>query len=579
MKMNFSSFVVCLFVTSLLTACGGGGGGSGGSGTTTATEYDLSGAFQKGPFAIGSTISVNEQDENVNPSGKVYNIQTTDDLGNFAVATKVKSHLVEIIGDGFYMDELTGQLSLSRIQLRAVADLKVNPKVTVNILTSLQGRRLKKLISQGMSYNAANTQSQNEVLTAFGITPSKVVGLTNLYSMKINGSADADSVLLAISAILSKMATNAAVANGTTQPTELSNYVNTIASQIENSGAITLASYNTAMSLAATQIDLAAVRSNVETYYANRGITVVAPKFEEWVDKYGLGSLPHRLSPVTSLSFTNVGNAECLQVVTSNSVVISGLGAGVIAAASVNTGTTLIKNGVVASTTATTVQDGDVIELRRTSSGFVQTASSTISIGSSSSSWQISTRRPSIIYTTAFTGGFSERAASAKYYANPFVSGSNSSVRYLLIGTQDIDSMTIPAGTPTISSVSIYANDAVNNIPSTQIASSSTFGNYFDVAFTDMNGVSQPSLAPSSGARTTTAVYFGSLGVPLTLGTKYWVVVSYPTAGLHDHATLSASSTDFASRLSSTDGVTWLPWAGTAGFQAATFGLMMYVAD
>jgi len=130
----FALVVICL----MLSGCGGGGASAG-----TATDYTLSGQFQKGPFAIGSSISVNEQDESVNPSGKVYNIQTTDDLGNFAVATSIKSHLVEIIGDGFYMDELTGQLSLSRIQLRAVADLKVNSTVTVNILTSLQGRRLK----------------------------------------------------------------------------------------------------------------------------------------------------------------------------------------------------------------------------------------------------------------------------------------------------------------------------------------------------------------------------------------------------------------------------------------------------
>ncbi len=103
------SLIMLSLLVAALSACSGDSGGDGGG------EYLLDGQFQKGPFAIGSQVSVNEQDENVNPTGTVYNVQTTDDLGKFAVVTKVKKHLVEIVGDGFYMDELTGQLSLSSV--------------------------------------------------------------------------------------------------------------------------------------------------------------------------------------------------------------------------------------------------------------------------------------------------------------------------------------------------------------------------------------------------------------------------------------------------------------------------------
>ncbi len=193
--------------------------------TITPATYTLSGQFQKGPFAIGSSIAVNEQDNNLNPTGDVYNVQTSDDLGSFSVASKIKNHLVEIVGDGFYMDELTGNLAASRVQIRAIADLKMDNTPTVNILTSLQAQRLKKLITNGSTYAAAYTQSQNEVLAAFGIDSNKVSGLTALYSMQIDGNTDADSVLLAVSSILSKMAANAAAANGTAAPAELSNYI------------------------------------------------------------------------------------------------------------------------------------------------------------------------------------------------------------------------------------------------------------------------------------------------------------------------------------------------------------------
>lgn len=389
MKTKHSGIALAwLAATLLLTACGGGGGSSTGNGAT----YSLSGQVQKGPFSIGSQVTVNELDASLNPTGKVYNVQTSDDLGNFAVSSKIGTNLVEIVGDGFYMDELTGQLAASRIQLRAVADLSVNATPTVNILTSLQEQRLKTLLSQGKTYTAANTQSQTEVLAVFGIDSTKINSLATLYSMKINGTTDADSVLLATSVILSKMATNAAVTNGTTQPAELSSYISTIAAQIASAGTITDAAITSAKNLAATQIDLVAVRTNVETYYANKGVTIVAPKFEEWVDKSGSGILPQRLVPVTGLTFTDVTGASPAQLITSNVITVAGLGAGIVAPVTVNIGTTIIKNNVAVTGTNSTAQDGDTISLRITSQGYGLTNSANISVGSSSAIWLVTTK-------------------------------------------------------------------------------------------------------------------------------------------------------------------------------------------
>ncbi|MCR4303113.1 MAG: lactonase family protein [Gallionella sp.] len=386
MKTKYIGIALAWLVTSLLLAACGGGDGSGVTGI-----YNLSGQFQKGPFVIGSQVSVNELDESLNPTGIVYNVQTYDDLGKFTVASKIGKHLVEVVGDGFYMDELTGQLATTRIQLRAVADLNINSIVTVNILTSLQSQRLKALLLQGSSYAAANTQSQNEVLAAFGIDYTKVNGLSTLYSMKIDGTTDADSVLLAVSTILSQMATNAAIANSTSQPAELSNYVNTIAAQIANTGTITSAATITSRNLAATQIDLTTVRTNIETYYANRGVTIVAPKFEEWVDKSGSGILPQRLVPVTGLTFIDVAAASPVQLITSNPITVAGLGAGIVAPVTVNTATTIIINSVAVSGTSSTVQDGDTIAMRVTSLGYSLMNSATISVGSTSATWHVTT--------------------------------------------------------------------------------------------------------------------------------------------------------------------------------------------
>jgi hypothetical protein len=117
MNKLLAVFALPLLLMASLSGCGGGGGSS--SLPAASTTYSLSGQAQKGPFAIGSQISVNELDVSLNPTGKVYNVQTSDNLGNFAVSSQIGTNLVEIVGNGFYMDELTGQLASSAISLRA----------------------------------------------------------------------------------------------------------------------------------------------------------------------------------------------------------------------------------------------------------------------------------------------------------------------------------------------------------------------------------------------------------------------------------------------------------------------------
>jgi hypothetical protein len=413
--------IVVLSIGILISACDGGGGSS--ISPPNNPTYTLSGQVQKGPFAIGSQISVNELNERLSPTGKVYNVQTKDDLGNFAVNSPIGTHLVEIIGNGFYMDELTGQLASTAISLRAVTDLSINTNPTVNILTSLQGSRLKVLVAQGSSYAAADTQSRNEVLLAFGIDPTKVNSLSTLYSMQISGSADSDSVLLAISAILSKMATTAAIANGSSQPAELSNYVNTISAQLASTGTLSNTTILAAWTLAASQLDLVAVRKNIQTYYATKGVSLTAPKFEEWVDKSGSGVLPIRLVATTGLTLTDAAGVGSQQIITSNTITVSGLGTGISAPVTSDFTTTIVKNGTDTGTVTTAV-DGDTIALRVTSLGYGMTSTSTITVGTSTATWNVT--------TTPLSGSFRMLIGTG-----------------LILQNNGGDNLTIPAGSTT----------------------------------------------------------------------------------------------------------------------------------
>ncbi len=569
MKTKRRSITLALWMTALLTACGGGGGSS--TSDTGGTTYTLAGQVQKGPFGIGSQVSVNELDQSLNPTGKVYNVQTTDDLGNFAVSSTIGTRLVEIVGDGFYMDELTGQLAASRIQLRAVADLSVDSTPTINILTSLQAQRLKALITQGSTYAAANTQSQNEVLAAFGIDPTKIGSLSTLYSMQINGTTDADSVLLATSVILSKMATNAAVANATTQPAELSNYISTIAAQIASTGTITNAAITTARGIAVTQINLVAVRTNVETYYMNRGVTIVAPKFEEWVDKDGSGILPRRLVPVTGLSFTDVSGVEPQQQITSNTITVSGAGAAVVVPVAVTAGTTIIKNGTPASSAFTTAQDGDTIALRTISVAFGQSITSTIYVGSSSAVWHVTSKPLTVNFFQGSPNSCSsttQAGASSdfKYIAVPFRADqvnfiSNVSVisRYVAVGILTSGGTSGPL-VPT----NLQIQTDLNGMPSGTLVADvlATNGGYG----LDPGGPVYPSTGTLFDRLGNSYVpnriyiqgYFGSSGVSLNQNTVYWLVAIYSALTRPDLERCGpAEPTAYGQVKISGDAVTW----------------------
>ena len=194
------------------------------SGGSSSNTDSMTGSAQKGPLIFGSNIWVSVLDINLNPTGVTYMAQTTDDLGNFSISSNLDGNLVEVVADGYFLDEISGGLSSGKLTLRAIADLDVDNSPTVNILTTIQAPRIKELMKT-TSYSVALSQSQTEILNMFGITSSTVVNLNGLFNMQINGSGDPDSVLLATSAVIMQMATTEANSNSTSKVAELSYFV------------------------------------------------------------------------------------------------------------------------------------------------------------------------------------------------------------------------------------------------------------------------------------------------------------------------------------------------------------------
>jgi 6-phosphogluconolactonase len=375
--------VPALALPLLLCACGGGGSGPGGA------AYPLDGRVQKGPFAIGSTIVVSELDAGLAPTGQVYFVQTRDALGNFDVSSGVDSNLVEIVGNGYYVEELTGQVSSSTISLRSVANLDISTSPTVNVLTTLEKQRLATLVSQGQTYTAADSQARSEVLAVFGIDASKVGAFSALYQMRIDGSSDADAVLLAVSSILSQAASDAARLNGTSPTAELSSLIDGIAAELAATGTLANPVIRASIASASAELDLAQVRRNLESWYSGHGAPLTAPAFEEWVDQSGSGTLPQRRVPIATLAFADVTGVAPGETVTSESIVVAGAGPGVTIPVTVDAATVVLIDGVAQAGRHAVAHDGQTIALRVTVPATAQTVTATVSAGSSSASWHV----------------------------------------------------------------------------------------------------------------------------------------------------------------------------------------------
>ncbi len=131
----------------------------------------LSGSIQKGPFVLGSTVTLSAVDSTGAPTGQVFNTQTTTELGDFAVTFAYRGN-VDMQAQGFYYDEVTGTLSTSPIVLRALYVVTNGgaQSAYINIITHLAHDRAVNLMGDGgSSLASAEAQAESELEVALGI--------------------------------------------------------------------------------------------------------------------------------------------------------------------------------------------------------------------------------------------------------------------------------------------------------------------------------------------------------------------------------------------------------------------------
>jgi len=278
--MKIVSLFMILFLLAgceFFGASGDSDGGNGGDRNSESSNYSIIGNVQKGPFIIGSNVTIQALNSSLIPTGQTFSTQTTDNFGSFSLALELGSRYVEIMVSGYYYNEVSGELSDSTLTLRSVSDLEQGKTININILTALQAQRLTKLVQAGSTFEAAQEQSLTELLDVFNI-PSN--GVLNFDKMDITGSSTSDGILLAVSSVMQQ---DSSVA-------ELSSELSTITTDIASDGVLDNSSVKDSILTSSYNLHMLDVETNLKNRYEELGQAYTVPEsFRDFIDSDGDG--------------------------------------------------------------------------------------------------------------------------------------------------------------------------------------------------------------------------------------------------------------------------------------------------
>jgi hypothetical protein len=185
----------------LLQVSGCGGGSSASSAPPPPITYTAkSGVAEKGPLQQGSIVTAQELNASLSPTGKQYSYQVATDLGSFSPTSAFTSQYIGVDATGYYFDEVANTVSTGPITLNSYSDLSVDSVLNVNLLTTLAYQRIRTLVTQsGLSFAAARTQAEGEVLKAMHIPPASQFPVFD--TLDFRNISDADHLLVAISSV------------------------------------------------------------------------------------------------------------------------------------------------------------------------------------------------------------------------------------------------------------------------------------------------------------------------------------------------------------------------------------------
>lgn len=266
------------------TDAGSGDAGSGGIDGGSDAGLVVRGAAQKGPFIVGSTVSVAALDSAGTQTGQVFLSQTRNDRGEFELTVPAQPiEFVELQASGFHFNEVTGTLSAAELSLRSIASLDGTPTY-INVLTHLASNRIKSLAAQSGDLATARATAEQELRTSLpigvpagGAVPASLLNL-------LGGDTDANAYLFAVSVVFAQ---TALIANPNAVDAELQQLLNTAALDFADG------SFEPALiarlEAAERKVDVDRVRLSFRTRLSEIGSSSTVPDLHRVLDTDGDG--------------------------------------------------------------------------------------------------------------------------------------------------------------------------------------------------------------------------------------------------------------------------------------------------
>lgn len=178
--------------------------------------------------------------------------------------------------------------------LYAISDITDKSTVNVNILSNLEQSRIEYLITTGKSFTAAKKQAEQEILTIFSITKADI---SDFESLNISEDGENNAILLALSVIL----------QGYRTESELSDLLANISSDIREDGILNNAAIGSLLINDARLLNFVQIRNNIENRYANLGMTVTIPDFENYIQSFIDNTTFQATNKIVYPEFSNYG--------------------------------------------------------------------------------------------------------------------------------------------------------------------------------------------------------------------------------------------------------------------------------
>ena len=261
-------------ISVLLISCGKDHQGGDEGKETKEVQCNLKGYAQKGQFIKGSQVTAFAVGADMVATGESFPANISDDLGTFAITGKTEAPYLELRAEGYYFNEVTGEVSSNPMYLEAFVKSN-DPAANINLLTTIIRPRVKKLIAGGTTYEKAVEQAQKELLSSKYVTDMGFSGSVNAFDeLDITGQSDADGILLALAC---KVLNQRSASQVTTLVQEL-------ASELEEEGKISYME----MVNSGLEVQPFSVMQNMANYYAEKklNITTIPPFHKYFGEQY-----------------------------------------------------------------------------------------------------------------------------------------------------------------------------------------------------------------------------------------------------------------------------------------------------